>query len=273
MNGISRTEEAPPAPRAAEPKPNRDVRGPQADLADVARMPAAEIVARLDIELAAERFRQFLSAAEKPSAEAEEAARQYVAASQSWSDTDASAPEAEAPAYETLEMVEISGAIKWFDAAKGFGFIVPDNGLTDVLLHVTCLRAGGYQTAYEGARIVVQALVRPKGLQAIRILAVDNSTAIHPSQLPQRTHVTVRPESDWERAMVKWFNRVRGFGYLTRGEGTPDIFVHMETLRRFGFTELRPGQIVQVRWGTGSKGCMAAELRPDGPPPGLPSSN
>ena len=64
--------------------------------------------------------------------------------------------------------------------------------------------------------------------------------------------------------MVKWFNRVRGFGFLTRGEGTPDVFVHMETLRRFGFTELRPGQMVQVRWGHGYKGCMAAELRPDG---------
>ena len=63
--------------------------------------------------------------------------------------------------------------------------------------------------------------------------------------------------------------RPRGFGFVTRGEGTPDIFVHMETLRRFGFTELRPGQIVQVRWGHGSKGCMAAELRPDGPPSNL----
>jgi cold shock protein len=39
-------------------------------------------------------------------------------------------------------------------------------------------------------------------------------------------------------------------------------------LRRFGFTELRPGQMVYVRHGGGSKGCMAAELRPDGPAPG-----
>lgn len=168
-----------------------------------------------------------------------------------------------------LEVFEIAGLIKWFDVSKGYGFIVPDNGLPDVLLHVTCLRAGGYQTAYEGSRVHCQVMRRPKGMQAFRVLSMDESTAIHPSLLPQRTHVQVQPESDWERASVKWFNRVRGFGFLTRGEGTPDIFVHMETLRRFGFTELRPGQMVQVRWGFGSKGCMAAELRPDGAP-GIP---
>jgi cold shock protein len=165
-------------------------------------------------------------------------------------------------------VVEVSGVIKWFDVAKGFGFIVPDNGMPDVLLHVTCLRRDGFQTAYEGARVVCEVLQRPKGMQAFRILSMDESTAIHPAQTPPRTHVSVTPTSGLERAQVKWFNRLRGFGFLTRGEGTPDIFVHMETLRRFGLTELRPGQTVLVRHGPGPKGLMAAEVRPDGGPTG-----
>ncbi len=169
-------------------------------------------------------------------------------------------------------VVEVAGVIKWFDVAKGYGFIVPDNGMADVLLHVTCLRRDGFQTAYEGARVVCEALARPKGLQAFRILSMDDSTAVHPAQMPPpRTHVTVTPTSGLERAVVKWFNRLRGFGFLSRGEGTPDIFVHMETLRRYGLTELRPGQTVLVRFGPGPKGLMAAEVRPDGGPHALAS--
>jgi len=169
-------------------------------------------------------------------------------------------------------VIEVAGVIKWFDVSKGYGFIVPDNGMADVLLHVTCLRRDGFQTAYEGARVICEALARPKGLQAFRILSMDESTAIHPAQLPPpRTHVQVAPTSGLERAIVKWFNRLRGFGFLTRGEGTADIFVHMETLRRYGITELRPGQTVLVRFGPGPKGLMATEVRPDGATHGLAS--
>ena len=169
-------------------------------------------------------------------------------------------------------LVEIAGTIKWFDASKGYGFIVPDNGAPDVLLHVTVLRRDGYQTAYEGARLVCEVLARPKGYQAFRVISMDESTAIHPAQMPPpRTHVNVVATSGLERAQVKWFNRLRGFGFLTRGEGTEDIFVHMETLRRYGMTELRPGQYVLVRFGPGSKGLMAAEIQPESGAPGLSS--
>ncbi|MCZ4273215.1 cold-shock protein [Maritalea porphyrae] len=165
----------------------------------------------------------------------------------------------------TVDVIEIAGSIKWFDVAKGFGFIVPDNGMPDVLVHVTCLRRDGFKTAYEGSRIVVEALDRPGGLQAFRILSMDDSTAKHPAQMdPAKTHVVVEPTSKLERLQVKWFNRLRGFGFLSAGEGHPDIFIHMETLRRFGLAELRPGQFVLARYGDGPKGLMVAEIRPDG---------
>jgi CspA family cold shock protein len=157
---------------------------------------------------------------------------------------------------EVASVIELSGVIKWFDVSKGYGFIVPDNGLPDILLHVTCLRRDGFQAAYEGARVVVEVLQRARGLQAFRIISMDESTAIHPAQLPPpRTHVSVTPTSALERAQVKWFNRLRGFGFLTRGEGTPDTSAHGDAAPlRHRRIAARP--VVLVRFGPGR--------RPDG---------
>ncbi len=76
----------------------------------------------------------------------------------------------------TSDVFQVSGSIKWFDPSKGYGFIVPDGDLSEVLLHVSCLRRG-FQTAYEGASVVCEVVRSPKGLQVVRICSMDDSTA------------------------------------------------------------------------------------------------
>ena len=193
------------------------------------------------------------------------------------SEDPAGSPSAgQAPAESTeaaVDFVEIIGRVKWFDAVKGYGFLVPEDGGSDILLHVTVLRRCGFLGIVEGAKVVGEAVKRDRGLQVSRVISVDAGDAPHPSELPAaRTRTQAAGVGGFEIVIVKWFNRLRGFGFLTRGEGTEDIFVHMETLRRYGFVDPKPGDTMLARYGQSDKGLLAAEVRPlDGVKP--PSSH
>jgi CspA family cold shock protein len=162
-----------------------------------------------------------------------------------------------------LGLIEFAGRVKWFDVAKGYGFIVPDSGeKTDVLIHVTVLRRDGFTTLHEGARVVAEATRRERGLQVFRVLSVTQGQE-PPASLsqPPRARAQAAAVGAFEIVIIKWFNRGRGFGFLTRGEGTEDIFVHMETLRRYGFIDPKPGDTLLARFGPGPKGLLAVEVR------------
>ena len=154
------------------------------------------------------------------------------------------------------------GVVKWFDPTKGYGFLISTDGRGDILIHSSCLREAGRSTAREGATVECEVVKRPKGLQALKIIDIDDSTAT-PMMRPAADFASQTPAGDFVRVTVKWFNRAKGYGFVTRGEGTEDNFLQLATLRKCRLGEVLQGQRLQVSFAGGNKGLLAIEVRPD----------
>ena len=180
------------------------------------------------------------------------------------------APEADPPSRgeNAPELPAITGRVKWFDSTRGFGFIVSDEIEGDVLLHFSVLREHGRRSVPEGALIEFVPMLQERGLQARRVLSIDLSAALPPqprSPIPASERADRRAlcdaAGDFQPVEVKWFNRVKGYGFVNRGGETDDVFVHMETVRQAGLGDLQPGEKLEARVAPSQKGLTAVELR------------
>ena len=168
-----------------------------------------------------------------------------------------------------IELAPITGRMKWFDSTRGFGFLVSEDIEGDVLVHFSVLREHGRRRLPEGAVIECVPARLKSGLQAKKILSIDLSSALPP---PPRSAIPASDRADrksladsageFEPVEVKWFNRVRGYGFVKRpGEDGQDVFVHMETVRIAHLPDLEPGQMVEAKIAPSGRGLTAVELR------------
>lgn len=175
------------------------------------------------------------------------------------------------------EAAQLSGKIKWFNRSKGFGFIVPEDGTSDIFLPLAVLERSGFSEAPDGASVTFEWVQGPKGRAATQVLQLDASTA-QPRPPREGGGGRYRPRDDGYDGggggggggggatesldgVVKWYDPARGFGFILPNDGGKDIFVHVTALRRAGIDGLEPGQPVRMMVSQARRGREASAIQ------------
>lgn len=152
----------------------------------------------------------------------------------------------------------LRGQVKWFDPAKGFGFVVADSGGPDILLHANVLRNFGQSSVADGAGIEIIVQETTRGMQATEVLSIDPPAEGEIFDGDHGITLDLNEAGPMEPARVKWFDKGKGFGFANVFGRPEDVFIHVEVLRRSGLADLQPGEAICLRVIEGKRGRMAA---------------
>jgi CspA family cold shock protein len=155
----------------------------------------------------------------------------------------------------------VRGHVKWFDTTKGYGFVVTSDGEGDILLHGNVLRVFGFTSVAEGAEIVLRVQSTERGRQAVEVVDLVPTAPAPDAPGPVDSPELGEAAGPLEPARVKWFDRVKGFGFVNIYGRPEDVFLHMETLRQYGYGEVVAGDVLAVRVTAGPRGPMVYEVR------------
>lgn len=175
------------------------------------------------------------------------------------------------------EFVIVEGVVRWFDPGRGFGFVVSTNSTVpipgDILLHTANLRDIGRKEVHMGARITCRVVHRARGWQVMSIDDLEHSPEEEDPEFArplsrrkvhrQHHHGICKDgnEREMEPATVKWFDRMKGYGFVTGADPQSDIFIHIETIKPCGLNDLAEGDTILVRYGNSPKGLVATEMK------------
>lgn len=152
--------------------------------------------------------------------------------------------------------------VKWFDPKKGFGFLVPEGGGSDILLHANVLRAAGRGTLADGVLVEAEIIEIDGRWQAQSIVAIhagDKQIVPNLAQFATLDPVALQA-LPYLPARVKWYDPAKGIGFANIFGVADDVFLHAEVLRAAGIACLESGEAVALRTVQGDRGWMAVEV-------------
>ncbi|GMM94573.1 cold-shock protein [Qipengyuania sp. MTN3-11] len=130
------------------------------------------------------------------------------------------------------------GTVKFFNAQKGFGFIQQDGGGEDVFVHISAVERAGLEGLGEGQELEFNLVDRGGKVSAQDLQVVGDVVPAGNAGGPPKRELT----GEKATGTVKFFNSMKGFGFLARDDGQPDAFVHISAVERSGLSQINEGE-------------------------------